>query len=155
MAREENDGNIELIDQTLRQAAPDALKAAYGTAARHAIAALKDLNAFLAGTLSKKTSDWRLGKEKYARKFALRAGAATRRRSSCWPTPRADLQATRMEMAKLAAPKTVKQALDEIARSTRRPTPTWPRRKKTLEQATAFVREKELRDAAAAVEPRR
>jgi hypothetical protein len=70
VAREENDGNIGLIDHTLRQAAPGALKSSYDAAARPALAALKDLNAFLAGPLSKKTSDWRLGKENYARKFA-------------------------------------------------------------------------------------
>ena len=69
MAREENEGNIDLIDHTLRQAVPDSQKAAYGPAADKAIAALKDFNAFLKDTLSKKTSDWRLGKEKYARKF--------------------------------------------------------------------------------------
>src|SRR2546425_1528779 len=56
VAREENEGNIGLIDHTLRQAAPDALKPSYDTAAKPALAALKDLNAFLAGPLSKKTS---------------------------------------------------------------------------------------------------
>jgi hypothetical protein len=69
VAREENEGNIDLIDHTLRQAVPDSQKAAYGPAADRAIAALKDFNAFLKDTLSSRTSDWRLGKEKYARKF--------------------------------------------------------------------------------------
>src|SRR5262245_64826619 len=56
VAREENEGNIGLIDRTLRQAVPEPLKSSYGAAAGPALAALKDLNAFLAGPLSKKTS---------------------------------------------------------------------------------------------------
>src|ERR1700687_4306161 len=71
VAREENDGNIGLIDKTLRDAAPESHKAAYGVAAEKALAAVRDFNAFLKDKLSAKTSDWRLGKEKYARKFAL------------------------------------------------------------------------------------
>ena len=69
VAREENQGNVELIDKALRAAAPEAQKADYGRAAEKALAAVRDFDAFLAGTLSKKISDWRLGKEKYARKF--------------------------------------------------------------------------------------
>src|ERR1700733_8691490 len=69
VAREENQGNIDLIDVTLRAEVPDALKASYTKAAEMAIAALRDFNTFLETTLSKKTSDWRLGRENYARKF--------------------------------------------------------------------------------------
>jgi uncharacterized protein (DUF885 family) len=56
----------------------------------------------------------------------------------------ADLQATRMEMATIAAPRTVKQALDEIATHHATPDTYMDRARKTLEQATAFVREKGL-----------
>src|SRR4029077_16884049 len=101
VAREENQGNIDLIDQTLRKAAPEALKASYDAAATPAIAALKDLNAFLAGPLSKKTSDWRLGKDNYAQKFAyVLATDATP--EQLLADAEKDLQATRMEMAGLA-----------------------------------------------------
>jgi uncharacterized protein (DUF885 family) len=143
VAREENQGNIELIDQTLRQAAPESEKANFAQAAAKAIAALKDFNAFLSGPLSKKTSDWRLGKEKYARKFdyVLATGKAP---EQLLAEAEADLTATREEMAKLAAPKTVKQVLDEIARKHATPDTYIPEAKKTLEQATAFVREKGL-----------
>ena len=47
VAREENQGNIDLIDKTLRDAAPAALKDAYARAAEPAIAALRDFNTFL------------------------------------------------------------------------------------------------------------
>lgn len=143
VAREENDGNIALIDQTLRAAVPPDLKASYDAAADKAIAAAKDFNAFLAGTLAKKTSDWRLGKEKYTRKFQY-ALAVDKTPEALLADAEAALQQTRDEMAKLAAPRTVKQALDEIARQHATPETYMAEAKKTLEQATAFVREKGL-----------
>jgi uncharacterized protein (DUF885 family) len=143
VAREENDGNIGLIDHTLRQAAPEALKSSYNAAAAPAIAALKDFNTFLADTLSKKTSDWRLGKENYARKFAYVLAAGTTPEQLLADAER-DLQATRMEMATLSAPRTVKQALDEIATHHATPKTFMAEARRTLDQATMFVRERQL-----------
>jgi len=143
VAREENDGNIQLIDHTLRAAVPSALKASYDAAAASALTSLKDLNTFLAQTLSSKTSDWRLGKEKYARKFAY-VLATDKTPEQLLAEAEADLQATRMEMATIAAPRTVKQALDEIATHHATPETYMDHARKTVEQATAFVREKEL-----------
>jgi uncharacterized protein (DUF885 family) len=143
VAREENQGNIDLIDQTLRKAAPDALKTAYDAAAGPALAALKDLNTFLADTLSKKTSDWRLGKEKYAQKFAY-VLATDKTPEQLLAEAEKDLQATRKEMDALAAPRTVKQALDEIAMHHATPETYMAEARKTLEQATMFVKEKGL-----------
>ncbi len=143
VAREENDGNIALIDKTLRAAAPAAVKAAYDAAADKAIAAARDFSAFLAGTLSKKTSDWRLGREQYARKFAL-AVAVDKTPDALLADAEKALEQTRNEMARLAAPKDVKQALDDIARQHATPETYMAEAKKTLDQATAFVREKGL-----------
>jgi uncharacterized protein (DUF885 family) len=56
----------------------------------------------------------------------------------------ADLQNTRMEMAKLAQPKSVRQALDDIARQHATPETYMGAARKTLEQATDFVRDKRL-----------
>src|SRR5690349_20383957 len=70
VAREENDGNIALIDKTLRAKAPANLKADFDKAALPALNSLRSFNAFLKDDLSKKTSDWRLGKERYDQKFA-------------------------------------------------------------------------------------
>src|SRR5579864_5222788 len=106
VAQEENDGNIGLIDKTLRDAAPESQKSAYGSAAEKALAAVRDFNAFLKDRLSAKTSDWRLGKEKYARKFAL-VLASGRSPEDLLAAAEADLKTVRNEMAKLAAPKTV------------------------------------------------
>ena len=55
-----------------------------------------------------------------------------------------ELQATRMEMATLAAPRTVKQTLDEIATNHATPDTYMAEARQTLEQATMFVREKQL-----------
>ena len=143
VAREENEGTIGLIDKTLRGAVPEPQKADYEKAAGPAVAALKDFDSWLANDLSKKTSDWRLGKEKYARKFdyVLATGKTPEQLLS---EAEGDLKATRAEMEKLAAPKTPKQVLDGIARQHATPETYIAQAKKTLEEATTFVREKGL-----------
>ena len=143
VAREENDGNIGLIDKTLRDAAPQSQKAAYGPAAEKAIAAARDFNAFLKDTLSARTSDWRLGKEKYARKFAL-VLASGRTPEDLLASAESDLKTIRSEMAKLAAPKTVEQALDEVARQHATRDTYMQQAKQDLAQATEFVKAKDL-----------
>ena len=143
VAREENDGNVELIDKTLRGACPDSLKGAYGAAAEKALAGVRDFNAFLKDKLSLKTADWRLGKLKYAKKFALVLNAG-RTPEDLLDAAYADLKSVRAEMAKLAAPKTVEQALDDIARRHATPDTYIAKAKETLAQATAFVKEKDL-----------
>ena len=143
VATEENQGNIDLIDKELRAAVPDAAKAEYAAAAEKALASLRDFNVFLRDTLSKKPADWRLGKEKYARKFAfvLPVGKTP---DQLLAEAERDLETTRAEMQKLAAPKTVKQALDEIARHHPTPDEYMAFAKKTLEEATDFVRSRML-----------
>ena len=143
VAQEENDGNIGLIDKTLRDAAPESKKAAYGQAAEKALAAVRDFNAFLKDKLSTRTSDWRLGKEKYARKFAL-VLASGRTPEELLAAAEADLKTVRAQMAKLAAPKTVEQALADIARKHATPDTYLAQARETLAQATAFVKEKGL-----------
>jgi uncharacterized protein (DUF885 family) len=143
VAGEENDGNIELIDKTLRNAAPESLKGAYGVAADKALASVRDFNTFLKDKLSANTSDWRLGKEKYARKFAL-VLASGRTPEDLLAAAEADLKTVRAQMAKLAAPKTIEQALDDVARQHATPDTYIAKAKETLAQATAFVRQKDL-----------
>jgi uncharacterized protein (DUF885 family) len=143
VAREENLGNIDLIDHTLRKAAPDADRAAYDAAAAPALAALKDLNTFLADTLSTRTSEWRLGKEKYAQKFAY-VLATDKTPEQLLAEAEKDLEATRTEMATLAAPRTVKDALDRIAKQHATPATYMDEARTTLEQATVFIREEGL-----------
>jgi uncharacterized protein (DUF885 family) len=143
VAREENQGNIGLIDKELRAKVPEALKADYDRASMAAVAALKDFNTFLEKDLSKKTGDWRLGKEKYAKKFeyTLVTGKTPEQLLS---EAESDLKTTREEMEKLAAPKTVKEALADIAKQHATPDTYMQQAKKDLAEATAFVRQKDL-----------
>jgi uncharacterized protein (DUF885 family) len=143
VAREENDGNIALIDKTLRAAAPASRQAAYSAAAAKAIAAVRDFNAFLKDKLSTKTSDWRLGKETYATKFAL-VLAAGRSPEELLAAAEAELKNVRAEMTKLAAPQSVKQALDAAARQHPTRENYLARAREMLAQATAFVKQKDL-----------
>ncbi len=143
VAVEENDGNVELIDKTLRSSAPDSLKDAYGVAAAKTLASVRDFNTFLKDKLSAHPSDWRLGKEKYARKFAL-VLASGRTPEDLLAAAEADLKTVQAQMAKLAAPKTIQQALDDVARQHATPDTYMAKAKETLAQATAFVKQKDL-----------
>jgi uncharacterized protein (DUF885 family) len=143
VAREENDGNIELVDRTLRAAAPASMQAAYADAAGPALQSLREFSAFLATTLADKTSDWRLGKDDYERKCALLLGTG-RSSAQLLAAAEADLKATRTELVRLAAPRSVPAALAEYA--TRRATVAtyMDEARSALKQATAFVREHDL-----------
>jgi uncharacterized protein (DUF885 family) len=143
VAREENDGNLELIDKTLRAKAPDALKADYDRAAGPALEALRGFSKFLKDDLSKKTSDWRLGKENYDPKFAYTL-VSGKKPEQVLSEAEAALKDVRGEMVKLAAPQSVKAALDKIAQQHTTPAAYMDQAKKDLEEATNFVREKHL-----------
>src|SRR5262249_35597660 len=143
VAREENAGNIDLIDKELRSKVPDPQKSDYHRAGGPALLALNDFNSFLANDLSKRTSDWQLGKEKYARKFEYTL-ATGKTPEELLSEAEGDLKTTRDELEKLAAPKSVKQALDDIAKQHATPETFMEQAKKDLAQATAFVREKDL-----------
>jgi uncharacterized protein (DUF885 family) len=143
VAQEENAGNIELIDKTLRDAVPESEKSAYAMAAAQALNAAKDFSDFLKNNLSAKTSDWRLGKEKYAKKFAL-VLASGRTPEDLLAAAEADLKTVRAGMAKLAAPKTVEQALGDVARQHPTPDTYIATAKADLAQAAAFVKQKDL-----------
>jgi hypothetical protein len=84
VAAEENDGNIDLIDKTLRAAVPPGLKTDFDGAAAPALDSLRGFNRFLTEDMPRRVlrgsegrgpqeggPDWRLGPEKYAAKFRL------------------------------------------------------------------------------------
>jgi len=143
VARDENDGNVELVDHTLRDDVPDTLKADFAVAADPALAALRSFNTYLKDTLSHKTSDWRLGREKYALKFQHVLGIG-KTPEELLAEAEAGMVAVRSEMDKLAAPKTARQALDEIAKHHATPATYMDAAKKSLAEAISFVREKGL-----------
>src|SRR6185312_12944452 len=60
VAEQENDGNIDLIDKTLRTEVPSELKSEYDAAASPALDALRSFNRFLKDDMPKRgNSDWR------------------------------------------------------------------------------------------------
>lgn len=103
VAKEENDGNIALVDQTLRAAAPVALKAEYDAAATSALAALRGFNNYLDGLPDAGPDSWRLGAEKYNAKFAAVMGG-TRTVEDALAEAEQDLRAVRKQMFDLALP---------------------------------------------------
>ena len=143
VAQEENDGNIDLIDKTLRAKAPTAFKSDFDRAAKSALDALRGFNKFLKTDLSRKPAEWRLGKDKYEEKFryALASGKTPEQVLSEAETA---LKTVRDQMAKVAAPRTIKEALDKIAQQHATPETYLDEARKDLEQATQFVRAKHL-----------
>jgi len=143
VAREENAGNIDLIDGVLRTSCPKTLGKDYTQAAETALIALRAFNEFLEGTLSKKTADWRLGKVRYAKKFSY-VLATGKTPDALLREAEADLTQTRDEMAQLAAPKTVEEALADVALHHATPHTYMAAAKQSLATATAFVMAKDL-----------
>jgi len=143
VAREENTGNIGLIDTTLREECPAELRMRYDQAAAAAIASLQGFNRWLEDHLGGKVSDWRLGKELYAKKFRL-VLATGKTPEALLAEAEADLTQVRAEIARLAAPKTVEQALADVARQHATVASYMPSAKQALVSATAFVKSKDL-----------
>ncbi len=71
VAQQENQGDVELIDQTVRAQVPPELKTRYDAAAKQAIQSLRSFNDFLKSDLSRRVSDWRLGTNLYREKWEL------------------------------------------------------------------------------------
>ncbi len=143
VAREENTGNIGLIDITLRDDCPAGLRMRYDQAAAAAIASLQGFNHWLENTLGDRVSDWRLGKELYAKKFRLTL-ATGKSPEQLLAEAEADLAKARAEIARLAAPKTVEQALADVARQHATVATYMESAKHALAGATAFVKAKGL-----------
>jgi uncharacterized protein (DUF885 family) len=103
VALEENEGNIGLIDKTLRAGAPEEMSTEYERAATAALSALRVFTDYLKDDLSKGKSDWRLGTEQYAKKFryALQTDMTP---EQVLAAAEEDLTAIRREMFKLSLP---------------------------------------------------
>jgi uncharacterized protein (DUF885 family) len=143
VAQQENDGNISLIDQTLRQNCPPELKSEFDQAAGVALSALRDFNGYLKTQLSQRISDWRLGKEKYAQKFrySLEIDAPP---EDVLAEAEEQLRQIRASMAEIAKPQTVEAALNKIAQKHAAPDAYFDAAKRDLAEATRFVRDKKL-----------
>ena len=168
VAKEENDGNIDLIDKTLRAAAPADQKAAFDAAATMALGSLRDFNRFLTDELPKRSQgnpDWRLGADHYALKFKLNL-ATDRTPDEVLKDPETRLKEVRARMLELSLPlhammypahgdhgdlkgdarenKIVREVLDRIAEKHSTPTSYVDDARKDLDEARDFVRAKKL-----------
>ena len=159
VAREENEGNIELIDKTLRAKAPASLKSRYDAAAKTAVAALHAFNDYLQNELSKHPGNWQLGAAQYARKFEL-ALATGDTPSQALQDAEARMKEIREDMKKQAtaiypkffpgktAPADLNQVvsavLDKIALQHATPEDYFGEAKKDLRETTEFVRTRRL-----------
>jgi len=106
-AIEENDGNVDLVENTVKDEIPadSALRAQYAQIAPSTIAALKDFSKWLQDDLGKRPSKltWRLGKELYDQKFKLVMETPITPEELLADAER-DLKSVRAEMLQLALP---------------------------------------------------
>lgn len=159
VAREENDGNRSLITGILAQKCPAALKPAYDEAAKGALAAIESFNAYLKDDLSKRTSDWRLGKDKYAAKFDATLGLGQTPEQAL-ADAEAELARVRGRMQEIAGPlfremfpgqplpgginPLVSRVMSKIAERHATPATYFSDARRDLEEARQFTREKGL-----------
>lgn len=103
----ENEGNIELIEKTLKAEIPEGsqLKADYDKTSKSAIEALKSFSKWLEDDLAKRESkrSWRLGKEFYDKKFRLVMETETQP-DALLADAEKELALVRAEMYQLALP---------------------------------------------------
>ncbi|MGA3023846.1 MAG: DUF885 domain-containing protein [Bryobacteraceae bacterium] len=143
VAQQENEGNIDLIEGLLKTDAPAALRADYEKAAKPATDALRAFNHWLKTDLANRLSDWRLGKTNYDLKFKYTL-EVDKTPAQVLAEAEAELKATREKMARLAAPLSIREALDKIARDHTTPENYLADARKDLAEATDFVRAKNL-----------
>jgi len=141
VALEENEGNLALIDKTLRGACPAGIRGSYDKAAAAALQSLREFNDFLRNDLSKRPHDWRLPEAQYNRQFELTLGQAP---AEVLAQAEAALETVRAEMAQLAGKEGVRAALDRIAQQHATREDYFAAAGRTLDQAREFVKAKGL-----------
>ena len=166
VAIEENAGNINLVDKTLRAAAPDELKDAYAAAARPALEAMRKFQDYLTNSLAHRDSySWQLGRSRYTRKFQYTLSSGTDPETTLGDADR-ELRQVRARMLQLALPlhrsfapahgdhaelsgadrenRVIGEALARIADRHSTPDSYIPDARQDLEEARQFVAAKRL-----------
>jgi uncharacterized protein (DUF885 family) len=166
VAIEENDGNIALVDQTIRAAVPGDLKDAFDHAAKPALEAMQKFQNYLKTSLAVRNNwDWRLGRENYLRKFRYTLETGTDA-DTVLANAEADLPRVRARMLALSLPlyrkwfagqgehndlsgaerenKIIGAVLDKIAERHSTTQTYVEDARKDLDEARDFVRQKQL-----------
>jgi uncharacterized protein (DUF885 family) len=138
-----NLGNIEMIDRTLRDDCPPSLRSRYDAIAQPALAELRAFDIWLRTDLRPRKSDWRLGQEKYARKFAYTLSTADTP-ESLLASAEQDLRRFRQEMEEIAGKEGVKPMLDRIAKKHSTRETFFADAAKYLDEAKQFAQAKNL-----------
>ncbi|MGI8990121.1 MAG: DUF885 domain-containing protein [Bryobacteraceae bacterium] len=106
VAREENEGNVGLIDKVIRPEVPADLKSEYDHAAGAALDALRGFDRFLTDELPKRSRGepaWRLGEDRYNTKFKFALGT-DKTPGEVLAAAESDLKTVRSRMLELATP---------------------------------------------------
>jgi uncharacterized protein (DUF885 family) len=168
VAKEENEGNIDLVDKTLRAAVPPEQKTAYDASAAQALDSLRAFSRYLGNELAMRGSgdaDWRLGAARYATKFKL-ALATDRTPDQVLSDAEKRMKEVRDRMLELSLPlhaaafpkhadhsdlhgedrqnTIIREVLDHIAEDHSTPASYLDDARKDLDEARAFVRTKNL-----------
>jgi len=103
VAIDENAGNIDLVDKTIRAQVPPELQQTYSTAAEGALTAMRKFQTYLNTSLLPRQGDWRLGGDLYPRKFraAMETGSDP---DALLITASRELQNVRAQMLEIALP---------------------------------------------------
>lgn len=166
VAIEEGEGNIDLVDKTIRAEVPADLKDAFDRAAKPALAAMQKFQMYLKTSLSaRNNADWRLGRDLYLKKFRYTMETGVEAETAL-ANAEAEITKVRMQMLDLALPlhrtmfpghkdhaeltgderlnKIVGEVLDKIAERHATPQTYMDDARKDLAETRAFVQEKHL-----------
>lgn len=154
-ALEKNDGNIGLIENTIHSGVPEELRPGYDRAASEALDALRSFNHYLVSDLATRDTeaDWRLGADKYQRKFAcvVDSGLSPRQVLESAEAGMGEVQARMFAIARALAPEAkgnqsavISQALRKIAARQAKPAADLDQAKQDLEEASRFVRARNI-----------
>ena len=104
VAMEENEGNVGLVDKTIRAAVPPDLRDAYNLAALSALDAMRKSQDYLKNSLSARNdASWRMTTDRYMRKFRFTLESGVEADTMLQMAER-ELERVRAEMLELALP---------------------------------------------------
>jgi uncharacterized protein (DUF885 family) len=104
VAMEENEGNVGLVDKTIRAAVPPDLRDAYNLAALSALDAMRKFQDYLKNSLSgRNEASWRMTSDQYMRKFRFTLESGVEADTMLQMAER-ELERVRAEMLELALP---------------------------------------------------
>lgn len=145
----ETKGNLELIE-LLKKERPADISRKFDEAAAAATVSLRQYMEFLDKELASKDYDWRLGAEKYRKKFQLTLGTRETP-EQLLAAARAELAKVREEMARLCGWQgkgemntVIRKQLDRIAQKHTTPENYFNNARRDLVEATNFIRDKSL-----------